>query len=139
MLKMERHICNVKGVRDMELLLEFLFVVPELFFDMLCVCGFTANPKKGRRFPEEESGGIYLIATRMADMTLEDRKRMIRFNNISFLLIAVATFAIGIGTIMLMYAVSGWFWILGIAVEIIMAVWAYGRWKKKALAMTSVA
>lgn len=139
MLEMVRRIYNAKGERGMELLLEFLFVVPEIFLDMLCICGFTANPRKARSFPEDEPKGIYLIATRMADMTPEGRKRMIRFNNISFLLIAAGTFVIGIGTIMLMYAVSGWFWILGVIIEIIMAAWAYRCWKKKAMAMTAKA
>ena len=121
----------------MELLLEFLFVIPEMFFDLLGISGLTANSKKGRHFSKEEPDGIYMIARRMADMTLEDRKKMIRFNNVSFLLIALGTFGIGILTVALMSAVSGWLWILGVVVEIVMAVWAYGRWKKKAMEMTA--
>ena len=121
----------------MEVLLEFLFLIPEIFIDMLCVCGLTANPSKARQFTGEEQGGIYVVARRMADMTPEGRKRMIRFNNVSFLLIALGTLLIGIITMVLMNAVSGWFWILGLALEIIMATLAYHYWKNKALAMTA--
>jgi hypothetical protein len=123
----------------MELLLEFLFLIPEMFFDMLGISGLTANSGKGRHFSEEEPSGMYLIARRMADMSLEDRKRVIRFNNVSFLVIALGTFGIGILTMLLMNAVSGWFWILGVVMETILAVLAYRCWKKKALEMTAIA
>ena len=126
----------MKGESSMEFLFEFLFLIPETFFDLLCISGLTVNPRKERHFPGEEQGGIYFIARRMEGMTPEDRKQMIRFNNASFFLIALGTFVIGILTMSLMSAMSGWFWILGVAVEIVMAVWAYKRWKKKAMEMT---
>lgn len=139
MLKRVKQICNVKGERGMELLLEFLFLIPEIFIDLLCVSGLTANSRKERHFFGEEQSGIHLIARRMEDMTLEDRKRLIRFNNVTFLLIALGTLGIGILTMELMNAVSGWFWMLGMVVEIIMTVWAYSYWKKKAMEMTAKA
>lgn len=121
----------------MEILFEFLFLVPELFFDMLGIHGFTTNGRKKRKFSGEESGTIYLIARRMENMSPEGRRRMVRFNGVTFLLIALGTFAIGILTIGLMSSISGWFWIPGVAVEILMAVLAYGCWKRKALEMTA--
>ena len=127
----------MKGESSMEFLFEFLFLIPETFFDLLCISGLTVNPRKERHFSGDEQGGIYFIARRMEGMTPEDRKRMIRFNNMAFLLMALVTFVIGILTMMLMNAVSGWLWILGVLVEIVMAFWAYGRWKKKALEMTA--
>ena len=121
----------------MEFLFEFLFLIPETFFFFFFISGLTVNPRKERHFSGEEQGGIYFIARRMEGMTPEDRKRMIRFNNMAFLLMALVTFVIGILTMMLMNAVSGWLWILGVLVEIVMAFWAYGRWKKKAMEMTA--
>ena len=103
---------------------------------MLCINGFTTNGRK-RKLSEEESGTIYLIARRMDNLSPEAKRRMVRFNNAAFLLIALGTFAIGILTIGLMSSISGWFWIPGVASEIFMAVLAYGCWKRKALEMTA--
>ena len=102
------------------------------------------KPKKGHKFSGEEPGEIYVIARRMADMSPEGQKRMIRFNNISFLMITAGTFGIGLLTMLLISSISGWFWTLGFLIlgmidEIIVAVWAYRCWKTKAFKMTEKA
>ena len=119
-----------------ELLFEFLFAIPELLFDFGAggYKGLTAKVEDGKPLTDQIAG-INAVMAHMAQMSPDGRKKMLRFNRFSFIIMALITIAIAIITIFLMESYSGWFWILGITVEIVVTVFMYRAWKRKALAM----
>ncbi len=127
-----------RGIR-MEALFEFLFVIPEIFAD--CVLGaifwIKRKSEDGREIPLEQYGALYAIVGRMAKMPPVQKRKLKLFNLITFLVIGGGIVGIAILTANLMELYSGWFLILGIAVQVILTVVGYQWWKKMALRMTA--
>lgn len=127
-----------RGMR-MEALFEFLFVIPEIFADCVlgAIFGIKTESDAGREVPLEQYGALYAIVGRMAKMQPEPKRKLKLFNLITFLVIGGGIVGIAILTANLMELYSGWFLILGIAVQVILTVVGYQWWKKIALRMTA--
>ena len=122
----------------MEVLIELLLVVPEIIADFVLgiVFGKGAKSEDPQEIPREENGGLDAIIVRMGRMQSEQKKRLKRFNAITAILVGSVVIAVTIVTENLMETYSGWFFLLGLAVQIIFSVVAYQWWKRKALRMT---
>ena len=122
----------------MEVLIELLLVVPEIIADFVLeiVFGKGAKSEDPQEIPREENGGLDAIIVRMGRMQPEQKKRLKRFNAITAILVGSVVIAVTIVTVNLMETYSGWFSLLGLAVQIIFSVVAYKWWKRKALRMT---
>ena len=122
-----------------EALFEFLFVIPEIFADCVlgAIFGIKTKSDDGQEVPLEQYGALYAIVGRMAKMQPEQKRKLKLFNLITFLVIGGGIVGIAILTANLMELYSGWFLILGIAVQVILTVVGYQWWKKIALRMTA--
>lgn len=122
----------------MEVLIELLLVVPEIIADFVLgiVFGKGAKHEDPQEVPREENGGLDAIVVRMGRMQPEQKKKLKRFNAITTILVGSVVIAVTIVTEMLMETYSGWFFLPGLAVQIIFSVAVYQWWKRKALRMT---
>ena len=127
-----------RGMR-MEALFEFLFVIPEIFADCVlgAIFGIKTKSDDGREVPLEQYGALYAIVGRMAKMQPEQKRKLKLFNLITFLVIGGGIVGIAILTANLMETYSGWLWLPGIVIQVIITVVGYQWWKKMALRMSA--
>ena len=123
----------------MEILMEFLGVLPEILLDLglsndniLCM-----KQKDLEKYSSEQGMGVLSIRDRLVNMPMQRRKQLVLFTRISFILMFLGMVGIIFVTAALMESISGWFFLLGLIAEIAVFVIGYQLWKRKLLTMTS--
>lgn len=123
----------------MEILMEFLGVLPEILLDLglsndniLCM-----KQKDLEKYSSEQGMGVLSIRDRLVNMPMQRRKQLVWFTRISFILMFLGMIGIIFVTAALMESISGWFFLLGLIAEIAVFVIGYQLWKRKLLTMTS--
>lgn len=123
----------------MEILMEFLGVLPEILLDLglsndniLCM-----KQKDLEKYSSEQGMGVLSIRDRLVNMPMQRRKQLVWFTRVSFILMFLGMVGIIFVTAALMESISGWFFLLGLIAEIAVFVIGYQLWKRKLLTMTS--
>ena len=123
----------------MEILMEFLGVLPEILLDLglsndniLCM-----KQKDLEKYSSEQGMGVLSIRDRLVNMPMQRRKQLVWFTRISFILMFLGMIGIIFVTAALMESISGWFFLLGLIAEIAVFVIGYQLWKRKLQIMTS--
>lgn len=123
----------------MEILMEFLGVLPEILLDLglsndniLCM-----KQKDLEKYSSEQGMGVLSIRDRLVNMPMQRRKQLVWFTRISFILMFLGMVGIIFVTTALMESISGWFFLLGLIAEIAVFVIGYQLWKRKLQIMTS--
>ena len=123
----------------MEILMEFLGVLPEILLDLglsndniLCM-----KQKDLEKYSSEQGMGVLSIRDRLVNMPMQRRKQLVWFTRISFILMFLGMVGIIFVTAALMESISGWFFLLGLIAEIAVFVIGYQLWKRKLQIMTS--
>ena len=123
----------------MEILMEFLGVLPEILLDLglsndniLCM-----KQKDLEKYSSEQGMGVLSIRDRLVNMPMQRRKQLVWFTRVSFILMFLGMVGIIFVTAALMESISGWFFLLGLIAEIAVFVIGYQLWKRKLQIMTS--
>lgn len=122
----------------MDVLIELLGVIPELLLDLGLenerVLGL--KQKDLDRYADGQGVAALSIRKRLTDMPPVQRKRLIRFTRVCFLLMLLSVLGVFFLTAILMENISGWFFLLGLAVEIMVFIVGYQAWKRKLMIMS---
>lgn len=123
----------------MEILMEFLGVLPEILLDLglsndniLCM-----KQKDLEKYSNEQGMGVLSIRDRLVNMPMQRRKQLVWFTRISFILMFLGMIGIIFVTAALMESISGWFFLLGLIAEIAVFVIGYQLWKRRLSTLAS--